>query len=328
MLNQKKIASFVFVTILIILLISPYLEGEHYDMTSRKLENSIKKYIEKNLFFNFHPNFGMSEFMDTYYLNCMELMNKKYGHSIKGLSINNKIQDEHINLYFVSEDPLNIFKYYKGNCTYTGYKNVIICDTNFIKENLLNISKFRQPDISKEKFNKIIDKSNISEEEFNKIIDKSDISEEEFNKIANQLVVSYVENLIIWIVGHEIGHIAHRHQGKYFNFDGKGWRYKNTRAIGNYDAREKQADEFAVEALGNWQLGHFLWMGLNQLAANPQFFGAEIDEKGNIILSKTSTTHLPLFLRILNMAIMGIERGLIIDSTGYYENLRDKVLVK
>lgn len=292
-----KFKSILFIGLLLIIIsIAHYVEKYQHDVSIKNLENIINTYVENKTFVNAHGESFDSEDVDDvvryYYSNALRLLNEKYGFSFKGWAINEKVDDDYVNVYFFDEDPLNALGGFKGNCTYTGHRNIIICDTNFALHKVANFDEF-----------------------------------DENAKGEDRIILPYIRHVLLWVVGHEIGHIAHRHSGKHFNFGGQDWNKDNTKKTPNHALKEKEADEFAVEALGTWQIGHYLWMGLSQLAANPQDFGGKVNDDGTITVENNSLSHDPIFLRILEMAIMGIEKGLIMDSTGHFHRLRDRIVV-
>jgi len=131
--------------------------------------------------------------------------------------------------------------------------------------------------------------------------------------------------LILWVVGHEIGHLAHRHNRGHFHFDGEPSAKVINYSPGREEKEEIEADGFAVDAIGRVEVGHFLWLGLSQLAANPKLYAASESSDGKLVFERRSRTHPPLFVRIIDNSISAIQRGYFIDSTGHFERIRARV---
>jgi hypothetical protein len=293
---MKLTFSFGFVAALVIItLIATTLVPRDKAVTPQELEIAISEYLRSKIFVDFNPsaniNFKVSE---IYYSNALTLLQGKYGHKeIKAIAINEPIDNNHVNIYLFDNDPRGAFKPFKRNCTYTGYRNIIICDIGFIKEKLLLGSHF--------------------------------VSGEEWEMKWGRILTDHV---FLWAIGHEIGHLAHNHSGRDFNFDGSAWMSNNIPRLQVSDRREIDADEFAVEAVGDQSVGFFLWLGLSQLAANPKWFAESVSNEGAILLRDCSSTHEPLFKRVITLAQKTIDAGLVIDTTGHFLRILEKIQIE
>jgi hypothetical protein len=280
-----------------------FLFPKNDSVTKTKLELAIDEYLKKGIFVNFDPSsqFGAGT-SDQYYRNALRLLRNKYNRKdIEAIAINEPISDKYVNIYLFDEDPNGAFIPFKQNCTYTGYRNIIICDIGYIRRTLLFDGKFGE---------------DIEE-------GVSELSPEEIRTMLQ----SVVNHVFLWVIGHEIGHIAHGHTGKEFNFDGDKWSLKSRYKFASKDPRESDADLFAVESVGNQGVGFFLWLGLSQIAANPQIFSVDHSNTDKIVLSDCSMSHEPLFKRAIVVAQKTIDSGFVVDSTGHFQGILDKIIL-
>ncbi len=267
-----------------------------------ELESAISEYLDQDVFVTFEPStqsgFGAGV-TRQYYSNALTLLQRKYKRTdINAIGINEPISDERINIYFFDDDPIGLLKPFQSNCTYTGHRQIIVCDMGHIKRTLLLGNDFAKGSGTMPGF-----------------------SAQEVEQLLNTIV----DHVYLWVIGHEIGHIAHGHSGREFNFDGKRWGIFNRTRFASGDSREVEADDFAVEAVGNQGVGFFLWLGLSQIVANPKMFSLPSSDDQAILLSDCSLTHEPLFKRAVDIAQKTIDSGLVIDSTGHFERIAERI---
>jgi hypothetical protein len=265
-----------------------------------RLERALNDYVDQGILFDFAKEAppGAESFVpigqieSAYYSNCIKLLREKYHQDIKFIGINEKVDPGRVNIYFIDKDPKGAFTQFRNNCTYTGYKNIIVCDVKYILKDLFH----------KESFS-------------------------DFSRSDGYGVIPYahIRTLVLWVIGHEIGHLAHRHNRGHFHFDGETSSKVIKYSPSGPDNDEKEADAFAVDAIGSFQVGHFLWLGLSQLAANPKLYAASEKSDGKLVFKRRSATHPPLFVRIIDNTIAAIERGYFIDSTGHFERIKERI---
>jgi hypothetical protein len=155
------------------------------------------------------------------FLQFAQLMSTR---QLRGFAINpQSLDDTLINLIFFTDDPDNAFREFHGNCAYTGYKNIIVGDLRFIRD-LAGIDNVPQYPLLSDGFN-----------------------------VSATIRAMMANVAAIWVIGHEIGHLACGHDLRHFRFDGEG----ATGMIQNRDGKpngvsftiEQQADEFVWQAL-------------------------------------------------------------------------------
>jgi hypothetical protein len=232
-----------------------------------------------------------------------KLVRYKYDNSISGLNINGPALRDHVNIYFIASDPLNRFTYMRGNCMYTGYKNIILCDLSFMRV-------FQTLDASGETTRD--DLNDIDVEEL--LIGASPL------EISREMARRLASNTILWLIGHEIGHLAHRHAKRHFTFDNEAHDDRIENFDGRFSAEEEQADDFAVEAVTPHMAIHVNW-GLNTVFLELwHSLGLNQHPRGPIVLKADSRTHPPLLLRALRLNIKLIEAHNI--HSMYYDRFK------
>ena len=277
----------------------------------------INRYVDKQYFVDFSKNetpsaslsmVPIDDLEQAYYSNCIELL-KQYGQTVDGVNINQHVAERSINLYFLGKDPEKAFETFRNNCTYVGHHNIIIFDSTYLLNELFHKELFLKPGQHAAEETKL--------QEFG-------LSGEDLTRV----LYDHIRTLIMWVVGHEIGHIAHHHQKRHYRFAGEPpsilIRYDSSAS----QKEEKEADEFAVQAIGDWKLGHFMWLGMSQLIANPTLYGAQRGPNVQLIVPKTYNTHPPLYVRFLDLSISAIQAKLFMDTTGYFEGVRQRIVVE
>ena len=246
---------------------------------------------------------GFKDIEKVYYENCLRLLNEKYGKKLKGININESIKPDHVNIYFIAKDPKGFLGHLKlaGNCAYIGYKNVIICDLTFVKEFQRLPDWLKSPATSPD-----------------------DI-------LIEKVAQAWHANVLLWIVGHEIGHLAYDHCDRHFIFNDEGVQHFIKVFDEKYLKEEEEADGFAIEAAG--RVAGPLYFGLAQFIN--QMGNRFLLEQGHslpltlshekIVVKAESNIHPPLFLRAVNMMlelcrIYGVE-----SPSEYYESIRNRI---
>jgi hypothetical protein len=230
------------------------------------------------------------------FLQLAQLISSK---ELRGFSINQQSLDETmINMTFFRDDPDDAFQDFHLNCAYLGYKNTIVGDLRFLRQ-LSGID-------------------NIPE--YGKTSSGEDITA--------ILTATMSNTAAIWVIGHEIGHLACGHDLRHFRFD----KQSDSQVIENPDGRpngashaiEQEADEFVWQALEGIPLTIFA-LGLRSTVlklANRQLLlqGERPDtpwgiENRTFKLHKHSSTHPPILLRAVLIA-QRISEGLVQAGLG------------
>lgn len=263
----------------------------------KRLEADIENYRIDGCFD--YVTSGTKGATELYYDNCVRLLNERYRKNVKGININGPIKPNHVNIYFLAKDPKGLFHKFQDNCAYIGYKNIIICDITFVRKLQRPILKF--PTTSTD------------------------------DSLVEKIAQAWQENVVLWIVGHEIGHLAYDHCDRHFTFNDEGDEHFIKVFDEKYSNAEDEADGFAVLAAG--RAVDALYFGfaqfINQMGSlllleqGHSFPFTESREK--IIVKAESNTHPPLFLRAVNIMldlcrIYGVE-----SPPEYYESIRNRI---
>lgn len=288
--------------------------------TPDKIEEAIRQYSRRGLLAHYDlPSYKDGDTrIDLLYLQeCLTYANTQYDAHLKGLVVNPSTLDpDMINLVFIADDPEGAFQDFHNNCAYTGYKNTIICDLNFIKQ-LAGIPR--------------------------------DIPKQDGSKGAEFELTDYTLRAMValWVIGHEIGHLAHRHTSHHCLFEGE----QNGHLIQNPDGKEdrpdyifeKEADDFAFEVLARIEgkggaIGMFLWLGMTGCVHyhirewlkehhQPVSDDPIAYENINYVVSPTSRTHPPMLVRATQLA-MRLAEDLDRDNTGHFRRIYEDIKVQ
>lgn len=195
-------------------------------LTPLTLELLIRQYCAQNLFV-------AREIRDDielpYLNNCIKLANEKYGCHLAGVTFNTPTpSQDHANIYFFSSDPKGLLQEFKNDCVSLGYRNIILCDSDYL-DRLAVAKPIEWPDKKGEPLPPGFQPGGM----------------------FDNVVQAYASYRWLWILGHEIGHIARHHGARHFVLVGEPSHFVISR---NYDSdehfrEELQADDFAVEAV-------------------------------------------------------------------------------
>jgi len=58
------------------------------------------------------------------------------------VTVNQQPLEDHVNIYFLREDPEHLTPRFRENCCYIGYQNAILCDANFIASVFNSLERF------------------------------------------------------------------------------------------------------------------------------------------------------------------------------------------
>ena len=293
---------------------SPTIEEQHME-----IEKAINAYLEKEQFAL--PETWSQDIANTYLQNCLVLANEKSGKELNSVRVNESIDGDAINVFFIDDDPDHLFTAFRGNCVSIGYKNIILCDLPFVK-------RLQTPVLT----------------------DESTGTDAATSRLFREARIRQQTLAWLWVVGHEIGHIAHEHSGRHFHFAGDPNIELITDNRGGYSQQEREADDFAIEAVGTDALGRLMYQGIHQFVNSEGTRIAQTQGDQNwqqldtISLRQSSTTHPPLFYRAarFNLAIInhfvadpqqlklpGLEdydgKIYLIESPEYYEGIMNKV---
>lgn len=239
-----------------------------------------------------------------------------------------------INVYIL-RSPGEVGWQLTGNCAYVGFDNIIVCDYAYIVSMTDEYYK-KHRDLFPGSY-WLPDGRLVGEEEARaKLGDAFEIM-----KVLGQVVSHHSW---LWMIGHEIGHIASPHAGLHFTFEGTGSESRIQYSGEKYKRLEEEADAFAVEAIPDESVGQFLFLSLGQyingigLTLLKEQHGVRPEETanlpgnkknlvhGNLRLKVTaeSTTHPPLFVRAIDIRI-GINKRFKFEPEQYHGNLRKRI---
>jgi hypothetical protein len=280
------------------------------------LETAIEKYHKAEYFDYSASSLKLSEtpFDIVYLENCLSLLNQSYGKNLQSINVNGTIRSDSVNIYFIERDPERLFTAFKGNCAYTGYRNIIICDLSYVNE------WQSLPNDERPIWQTLAGKRATAEDE----------------EFGFAMVKALRMNFVLWILGHEIGHLAHGHLKHHYAFGAKGSEF----TINNFDGRgskeEQEADEFMVEA-ATGGVAEVFYLTLSDIIT--QYQNKYMEEQGlapsflnedeKIILRATSSTHPPFFLRAINLFLL-LNKKYVLERSSeplHFERLKDHIVV-
>lgn len=322
-MSQQKVTTLI-VLVFLILMTTAVIVSQSSSVTlaekQLEIERAIARYVEQKQFAQ--PATWSKEIADAYLQNCLELAEKQSGKEFDTVQINKRIDSSSINVFFINDDPDQLFTAFRGNCVSIGYKNIILCDLRFIE-------RLQAPEVTEEFTNS----------------DNDETADLFANARLRQQSLAW-----LWVVGHEIGHIAHEHNERHFHFAGDQDHKLVSDNRGEYSQQEKEADDFAIRAVGTDSLGRLMYQGIHQFvnsegARIAKSLGEENWQQLDAIpLQHSSSSHPPLFYRAarFNLAIInhfvadpnqlklpGLEdydgKIYLIESPDYYEGIMRRV---
>jgi hypothetical protein len=234
-------------------------------------------------------------FGKEYLTNLLNLANKISGNKFNEIRINRDWKKDAINIYFFNSDQTSPFDVYKGNCAYLGFNNIVVCDVNFIWE--LGLISNLEAELD----------STLDGRHFSTVLDKN----RSFRKLALLRQLGPLHNVLLWIIGHEIGHIAKGHKVGHFVHDEK---FSEIMQGKNFDdSLESEADQFALDAFGNsevtadffWAINEMIAFEINkELSLNAKELNAQLKDFDHpLSIRARSKTHPPLLKRLLNFGV-------------------------
>jgi hypothetical protein len=264
----------------------------------------------------------------------------KYGHSLRETRFNQKPAIDTINIYCFKADPEGALTEFLDNCTYVGFRNIIICDWHFI-------DRFQDGPALRE----AIEKAKASDQDRAMAFAKdNDISHEFIWGTA----AARHRNLWLWVLLHELGHLAHRHQALHFRFGSQpaSARLRFDVAARNAPAgkisfsdEEDQADQFMFDVLrsfgtegpasGAWAVGGQFQSGLNAyIYREARRFLLEQGQPPDLwgstpikVFTRRGASHAPTLLRALRLNLLLItEFG--IEKPDFMQNLLARVVIE
>ncbi len=228
---------------------------------------------------------GVGEFntglLQEYLDNSLNILNTEFRHNIKEIRFNSPLKDGAINIYLLEGDPNGYFSNIKGGCGYLGYRNIIMCDIKFTKE-FTGLSKFEQA-------------LNTSIED-----DGSDPVLQASHRISLLRSYSSASFVSAWLIGHEIGHIAHRHGTAHFDSN----IFEESLSVNQ--ELEHQADRFSVNAIKTTELAEKMLIALGGILQRHHLKLCSIKHEHTIeecqdvfYVQKSSTSHPPMLIRAI-----------------------------
>lgn len=238
------------------------------------------------------------------------------------VSINKPPIDGYINIYFLKKDDRNLTEYFNGNCSFIGFYRAIICDSNFIKETMDDLGSVK----------KTFDIVLFTPEGQ---VDLS-VDHESQKLIANHLMA----NFVTWILGHEIGHAVNHYDYLMNKVGAEALHFDLT-----YDEKEEEADYFVAKTILKSEgdastfktvLGEFIQQEYRRhFKKNGNSSLEHIDNMDNhnfplenSLTIPVSKYRVPLLLRSLHVMDTLLELQPNLDSTGYYDALKEKITLE
>jgi hypothetical protein len=244
-------------------------------------------------------------------------------------AFNMPLEQGTLNVYFLGNHLEDHFQFLKGNCAYLNYNgyDIILCDVNFLADWR---NAFPGP---KRKFS-------MDYDDF-EYVPNPELSEAEvrnlFSQSRRQLENAYSSMLDYfftqWVLGHEIGHAALGHT------PGRLVCMQDGSIQGNKLSQdlEREADLFAIDHIFNDEFTPYVvWFSLSQVVDS--WFYAETgtsaldlvykkEKDAFVEVIERSSTHPPFIVRVLDMINLLLEVYPTIDTTGYFQKLREKIRI-
>jgi Tfp pilus assembly protein PilF len=220
------------------------------------------------------------------------------------ITINSDPRSDSVNVYILKSDPKGYFPGLRCNCAYLGEQNAIVCDATLLRH-----------------FQHLVD------------LPPSDPMGESLNEHFSMF-------LLRWILGHEVGHLVHKHSIASWYFQEKGSQLGGEGEKGLAPAvtpqDEEEADTYAIEHLPGLDDVFFGWLTLSSVVdtmcaealheRGTQISSSELQERIfkhtiTIRLRKSRDVHPPWLIRVLHMhSLLANHKAFgsgSIDSTGY-----------
>lgn len=179
----------------------------------------------------------------VYALAAVQKINDKFNKKLQGYQVNLPHNENKINFFFIQPED-TFFKSIVNNCAYVGY-NSIVCDISFIKT-LTSPPKSRL------------------------LIDTP-------IHFSQTLMPNFYELSVLWVIGHELGHLAYNHDMQHFSHPDLAPEESSTDYNGLIDkvlpsykgSVEEQADSFSLENISSdksmsWAMKSMTLMGICQ----------------------------------------------------------------
>lgn len=338
-LTRKHFSLLSFVLPLLIILIADRLRPLDVSFFRRpELESAIERYIDAGNFGytgsgiaepanSSHPEVGYEL---IYAQGILRILKNDYHKQFNAVRFNQPIKDDAINIYMVEKDPERLFVDFKNNCAYTGYRNTIICDLEYVR-NLQNDNwnTIKPDDLTSVGWTKDSTGTLRPPESLG---DSMPQTKEAMVELFNKLARAKGMSIIFWILGHEIGHLAHEHSNRHYAFKDESTAVLINNARGQPSTQELEADEFAVKAAGNGSIATWFYWTLNSFIARAgkKFLNGadpfDLSCYDKLVVRSESATHPPLFLRAVEMCIR-LNEAYNLESMKRCEGIKSRIVV-
>jgi hypothetical protein len=65
---------------------------------------------------------------------AVKLAHDDYGLAVDGINVNQPINEQLINIYFFNPNDSPQFQQFRGQCVCLGFKNIILCDAEYLSQ--------------------------------------------------------------------------------------------------------------------------------------------------------------------------------------------------
>jgi hypothetical protein len=254
--------------------------------------------------------------LDKYIQAAVWLANHKFGHHIRGITINSPPAADYLNVYFISKDFKRRFTNIK-TCAYAGFLNIIVCNANWI-----------------------ISFQSLAKRPGEHVQASGSLDTPEMKQMFEGLTSALASSTALWVIGHEIGHLAYRHQGISHFWELFGLA-KSPQEQEAYRLKEAQADEYAAIAGAlDPQVYWYFYRGLDfriheerntiyteQGLPIPDHWDPN-QKLPNITLSRDAVGNDPQVVRALRMMIVFLSIHKDMDDSPYFEQIANSITVK
>jgi hypothetical protein len=282
-------------------------EREAPVVSGRTLEELLTKpSFQKQLQFR-DAGFADALRLYTYFAGIAINRKRERSEQLDAINFNGAVDDKHVNVYFVFTKEFPSLAAFRNTCVYTGYRNIVICDLEFL-DWMQAFSK------------------------------NENVAGDKYGELSERIARASMNNVLLWILGHELGHLAHKDGAQHFTGT-CDHRYRNYLEASRAP-EEIGADQFAIDVAeeapapagdaANY-LGYMIQRGLaafinragNDILRDLGRTPVLVSDSGIIPINARSIRDV-LFVRAVNGIIVA-NKKYAIENTDYYPSLLDRI---
>jgi hypothetical protein len=163
---------------------------------------------------------------------AVRIAHERYGLAVDGVTINGPANPRHINIYFFDPDISPRYQAFKRQCVYLGFGNTILCDAQFLFQ-------FQEVRVVEQALDTYLSNG----QHFSTLLETLHPVPVRVAYLLRDLAAT--QDVLLWAIAHEIGHLAHRHQP----VSTLMYLLSPSKSRKKAESLEIEADEYAVEVL-------------------------------------------------------------------------------